>query len=86
MAKVGVGQQIDCGVTFTAPGTYTLAVSVSWDACWSQGQANPVGPPADGCNPVPGAGGLQDSIMNPPPTVNVREIQSVNGSPSPLPA
>lgn len=86
MAKVGVGQQIDCGVTFTAPGTYTLTVSVSWDACWSTGQANPVGPPAYGCNPVPGAGGLQDSIMNPPPAVNVREIQSVNGSPSPLPA
>ena len=41
MAKVGVGQQIDCGVTYTAPGTYGLTVSVTWNACWARGLAEP---------------------------------------------
>ena len=47
MAQVGVGQQIDCGVTYTAPGTYGLTASVSWKACWARGLATPGGPPAD---------------------------------------
>lgn len=86
MALVGAGQPIDCGVTFTAPGPYNLTVSVSWNACWSEGEATTPGPPAGNvqgtntplCQPVPGAGGLQDS-QSPSLPVNVREIQSVNG-------
>jgi hypothetical protein len=74
----GVGQPIDCGVTYTAPGSFQLNVSVGWSACWAPGTAAPGGPPAD-CNPnFPGAAGLQDSTTG-PVTVNVREIQSVNG-------
>ena len=77
MAQVGVGQQIDCGVTYTAPGTYNLTANVTWDACWAEGQATPGGPPAN-CKPVPGAGGLAASSTQ-PLRVNVRDIQSVNG-------
>jgi len=77
MAKVGAGQQIDCGVTYTAPGTYNLTVSVSWDACWAEGQVTPGGPPA-GCKKVDHAGGLTPSTTQ-PVQVNVRDIQSVNG-------
>jgi len=77
MAQVGVGQQIDCGVTYTAPGTYNLTANVTWDACWAEGQATPGGPPAN-CKPVPGAGGLAASSTQ-PLQVNVRDIQSVNG-------
>jgi hypothetical protein len=76
MAQVGVGQQIDCGVTYTAPGTYGLSASVTWDACWARGRAQAGGPPAN-CKPVPGAGGLAAST-SPPQQVAVREIQSVN--------
>ena len=77
-ASFGAGQPIDCGVTYTAPGPYQLNVSVGWSACWAPGTAVPGGPPAD-CNPnFPGATGLQDSTTG-PVTVNVREIQSVNG-------
>ena len=76
MAQVGAGQQIDCGVTYTAPGTYGLSVSVTWDACWARGLARAGGPPAN-CKPVPGAGGLTPSTT-PPHQVAVREIQSVN--------
>lgn len=77
MAQVGVGQQIDCGVTYTAPGKYNLTANVTWDACWAEGQATPGGPPAK-CKPVPGAGGLAASSTQ-PLQVNVRDIQSVNG-------
>lgn len=77
MAQVGVGQQIDCGVTYTAPGKYDLTANVTWDACWAEGQATPGGPPAK-CKPVPGAGGLAASSTQ-PLRVNVRDIQSVNG-------
>jgi hypothetical protein len=77
MAQVGAGQPIDCGVTYTAPGTYDLTVSAGWDACWAPGLATGDGPPAN-CKAVPGAGGLQDSTTG-PVAVNVREIQSVNG-------
>jgi hypothetical protein len=77
MKSVGVGQQIDCGVTYTAPGTYNLTANVTWDACWAEGQATPGGPPAN-CQPVPGAGGLAASTSQ-PVQVNVRDIQSVNG-------
>jgi len=77
MAKVGVGQQIDCGVTYTAPGTYNLSASVTWDACWAEGQVTQGGPPAK-CQAVPGAGGLAPSTTQ-PVRVNVRDIQSVNG-------
>jgi hypothetical protein len=76
MRQVGVGQQIDCGVTYTAPGTYALSVSVTWDACWARGLATAGGPPAK-CKRVPGAAGLAAST-SPPHQVAVREIQSVN--------
>jgi hypothetical protein len=76
MAQVGVGQQIDCGVTYTAPGTYGLSASVTWDACWARGLAKAGGPPAN-CKPVPGAANLAAST-SPPHQVAVREIQSVN--------
>jgi hypothetical protein len=73
----GAGQPIDCGVTYTSPGSFGLTVSVGWTACWAPGTVAPGGPPAD-CNPdIPGAGGLQGSTLG-PATVNVREIQSVN--------
>jgi hypothetical protein len=77
MASVGVGQKIDCGVTYTAPGTYNMTANVTWDACWAEGQLTPGGPPAN-CKPVPGAGGLAASTTQ-PVQVNVRDIQSVNG-------
>lgn len=77
MASVGVGQQIDCGVTYTAPGTYNLTANITWDACWAKGQLTPGGPPAN-CKPVPGAGGLAPSTTQ-PVQVKVRDIQSVNG-------
>jgi hypothetical protein len=77
MAKVGVGARIDCGVTYTAPGTYGLSVSVSWTACWKLGLATPGGPPTTGCAPVPGAANLAPSTSA-PHQVTVREIQSVN--------
>lgn len=74
----GAGQPIDCGVTYTAPGSFQLNASVGWSACWAPGTAAPGGPPAN-CNPnFPGAAGLQDSTTG-PVTVSVREIQSVNG-------
>ena len=76
MAQVGVGQQIDCGVTYNGPGTYALSASVTWDACWARGRAQAGGPPAN-CKPVPGAAGLAAST-SPPHQVAVREIQSVN--------
>jgi hypothetical protein len=75
----GVGQPIDCGVTYTAPGSYGLTVSVGWTACWAPGTVAPGGPPADCNTNIPGAGGLQGSSVG-PVTVNVREIQSVNNS------
>jgi hypothetical protein len=77
MAQVGVGQQIDCGVTYTAPGRYNLTANVTWDACWALGTATAGGPPP-GCKPVPGAGGL-DPSTTPAVQVNVRAITSVNG-------
>jgi hypothetical protein len=76
MQQVGVGQQIDCGVTYTAPGSYGLSVSVTWNACWARGLATAGGPPAH-CKPVPGATGLA-ATTSPPDQVAVREIQSVN--------
>lgn len=76
MAQVGAGQQIDCGVTYTAPGTYGLSASVTWNACWARGLAKAGGPPAN-CKPVPGAANLAAST-SPPHQVAVREIQSVN--------
>jgi hypothetical protein len=76
MAQVGVGQQIDCGVTYTAPGTYNLTANVTWNACWAKGMATTDGPPP-GCKPVPGAAGLAASTSA-PDQVTVREIQSVN--------
>ena len=76
MKQVGVGQQIDCGVTYTAPGTYALTASVTWSACWARGLATAGGPPAN-CKPVPGATGLAASTT-PPHQVAVREIQSLN--------
>ena len=78
MAKVGVGQKIDCGATYTAPGTYNLTASITWNACWRPGLPKTDGPPA-GCKPVPGAGGLIPSTTQ-PLQVQVRDIQSVNNS------
>lgn len=77
MKKVGAGQPIDCGVTYTAPGTYHLTASVTWNACWTTGLAAPGGPPAAGCKRVPGAANLAPSTTA-PVQVNVRDIQSVN--------
>jgi hypothetical protein len=77
MAQVGAGAKIDCGVTYTKPGTYALTVSVTWNACWAKGPATAVGPPP-GCKPVPGATALEPSVSAPVP-VTVREIQSDNG-------
>ena len=77
-ASFGAGQTIDCGVTYTAPGPYQLNVSVGWHACWAPGLAAPGGPPANCNSNFPGAAGLQSSTTG-PVTVNVREIQSVNG-------
>jgi hypothetical protein len=76
MAQVGAGQQIDCGVTYTAPGSYDLTANVTWNACWALGTVTAGGPPP-GCKPVPDAGGL-DASTTPAVQVNVREIQAVN--------
>jgi hypothetical protein len=76
MSQVGAGQQIDCGVTYTAPGTYGLTANITWNACWARGLATPGGPPA-GCKRVPGATGLAASATA-PVQVAVRDIQSVN--------
>ena len=76
MSQVGAGQQIDCGVTYTAPGTYGLTANITWDACWARGLATTDGPPP-GCKPVPGAAGLAASTTA-PVQVAVRDIQSVN--------
>jgi hypothetical protein len=80
MAAVGVNQSIDCGVTYTTPGSYGMTASIDWTACWADTGAAvaPPGPPPAGCQPVPGAGDLQPSAVG-PVAVNVREIQSVNG-------
>jgi hypothetical protein len=75
MAKVGVGQQIDCGVTYNAPGTYGLTATVTWHPCWARGLATPGGPPAN-CKNVPGATDM--TTTTPVDQVTVREIQSVN--------
>ena len=76
MKKAGVGQPIDCGVTYTAPGTYNLTANITWNACWTTGLAAAGGPPATGCRQVPGAAGLAPSTTA-PVQVNVRDIQSV---------
>ena len=77
MKKVGAGQRIDCGVTYTAPGTYNLTVNITWNACWTTGLARAGGPPATGCKRVPGAANLAPSTTA-PVQINVRDIQSVN--------
>jgi len=77
MQAVGVGQPIDCGVTYSAPGTFDLTASVTWNACWAPGVPTTPGPPATGCQAVPGAQNLQPSTSR-PVAVHVREIQSVN--------
>jgi hypothetical protein len=76
MKQVGAGQPIDCGVTYTAPGTYHLTANITWNACWTRGLARAGGPPATGCKPVPGAAGLAPSTST--VQINVRDIQSVN--------
>lgn len=76
MAAVGAGQKIDCGVTYTAPGTFNLSVSVDWTACWAPGLPVAAEIPAN-CKPVPGAAGLAPSTT-PSTQVTVRDIQSVN--------
>lgn len=80
MGATGAGQSIDCGVTYTSPGNFTLQASINWTACWADTGAatTPPAPPA-GCQngpQVPGAGALQPSTTT--TGVNVREIQSVN--------
>jgi uncharacterized RmlC-like cupin family protein len=77
IAAVGPGGSIDCGVTYYAPGSYNLTVSVNWKACWIAGPPTAGGPPKQGCKPVPGAQALQPSNSG-PVQVNVRDIQSVN--------
>lgn len=76
MKKVGAGQPIDCGVTYTAPGTYNLTANITWNACWTRGRAMAGGPPATGCQRVPGAAGLAPSTAA--VQIHVRDIQSVN--------
>jgi hypothetical protein len=75
MKEVGVGQPIDCGVSYTAPGTYNLTANITWNACWTRGLAMAGGPPATGCKQVPGAAGLAPSTTT--VQINVRDIQSV---------
>ena len=77
MGKVGVGQQIDCGVTYTAPGTYALSVSVTWEACWARGLADG-GRPAGQVQAGARRGQPGGRAPPPPHQVTVREIQSVN--------
>jgi hypothetical protein len=77
MAEVGAGGSADCGVTYTAPGTYKLTVSIAWKACWAPGLVSQAGPPAN-CQAVPGAEDLAPTTSA-PATVTVRELQSVNG-------
>lgn len=79
MEAVGVNQPVDCGVTYSAPGTFNLTASVTWNACWAPGVPTTPGPPAAGCQPVPGAQNLQPSTSR-PVAVHVREIQSVNNA------
>src|SRR5262249_42174258 len=76
MTRVAAAQPIDCGVTYTAPGTYNLTMSVTWNACWTLGFATAGGPPATGCQPVPGSANLAPSTSA-PVQVSVRDIQSV---------
>jgi len=76
MKEVGAGQPIDCGVTYTAPGTYNLTANITWNACWTRGLATAGGPPATGCKQVPGAAGLAPSTTA--VEIHVRDIQSVN--------
>lgn len=78
MAQTGAGQAIDCGVTYTAPGTYDLTVSISWTACSAPGVYTGNGLPA-GCKAVPGAQDLAPTTSAPTP-VAVRDIKSVNNS------
>ena len=78
MAQTGAGQAIDCGVTYTAPGTYDLTVSISWTACWAPGTYTGNGLPAR-CKAVPGAQNLAPTTSAPTPVV-VRDIKSVNNS------
>jgi hypothetical protein len=76
LATIGTGGSVDCGVTYSAPGSFGLTASVGWTACWaSTPGATAPGPPPAQCAPVPGAGGLADSAVG-PVAVNVREIQT----------
>jgi hypothetical protein len=77
MAQAGAGQAIDCGVTYTAPGTYDLTASISWKACWAPGLYTGNGLPAV-CKAVPGAQDLAPTTSA-PAQITVREIQSDNG-------
>jgi len=79
MAQTGAGQTIDCGVTYQAPGTYTLSASVGWTACWAATADAADVPTYAECQdtPVPGAGNLAPG--NATKAITVQEIQSVNG-------
>lgn len=86
MAAAGPNSQsVDCGVTYTSPGSSVLVVSINWTTCWQDANsaAAPAAtppPPPDGCQglpPAPGGANLAGSTATQP--VNVREIQSVNG-------
>jgi hypothetical protein len=78
MAQTQANQSIDCGVTYRAPGTFNLQVSVGWTACWAA-TADPAPPSYAECQgtPIPGAGNLNP--RNATRQVAVNEIQSVNG-------
>lgn len=63
----------DCGMLFSAPGSYTLSGIESWRATWGTGPAS-----------SPGAQSTPLATLNWPPggapvTVTVKEIQSLNG-------
>ena len=76
-AKVGANGTVDCGVTFHQPGTWQITASFTWKTCWVPYIVHT--PPPAHCVPVPNAN------LNPVTwvrTVNVHEIQAVNGGTS----
>lgn len=74
VARTGINGAIDCGVTFTQPGTSQLTASLTWQTCWVA--AAQAGPPPAACTAVQGAN-LNPTVWNRP--VNVKEIQAANG-------
>jgi hypothetical protein len=77
MRKTGPNEAIDCGATFTQPGTYQIQAALTWKpAVWApntpDGYQNP--PPAN-AQPVPNGQLNPTTIAQ---QVPVAEIQSIN--------